>query len=84
VQLLIDSGADKEAKNIGGNTALISAAENGHVGCVRALMDAGADQEVKNDGGFTALDRALRYNHHGAAQAISSHAQLAKVRHGRK
>ena len=32
-----------------GFTALIRAAECGHVDCVRLLIDAGADKEAKNE-----------------------------------
>jgi ankyrin repeat protein len=32
-----------------GNTALISAAENGHLELVKVLVDAGADEEKENE-----------------------------------
>jgi ankyrin repeat protein len=32
-----------------GSTALMFAAEKGHVDCVRLLLDAGADKEAKNE-----------------------------------
>ena len=37
VQLLLEGGADREAKDIGGNTALENARKKGHDGIVRLL-----------------------------------------------
>jgi ankyrin repeat protein len=48
-------GAVVEAKDNHGWTALMYAAENGHVDCVRVLLNAGADMEAKSTDGGTAL-----------------------------
>ena len=55
LQLLMEGGADKEAKSNQGSTALILAACNGHTDCVRLLMVGGADKESKSNIGRTAL-----------------------------
>ena len=55
VRLLLEAGADKEAKNNGGWTPLIIAAMNGHEAIVRLLLEAGADKEAKNKDGWTPL-----------------------------
>ena len=57
---LIKSGADVNAKNEYGNTALIYAAWNGHTDCLSALIVAGADVNAKNNDGYTALTLAAR------------------------
>jgi ankyrin repeat protein len=45
VRLLLDRGADVEAKEGGGQTALMVAAESGHEAVVRLLKSAGASQQ---------------------------------------
>ena len=47
-RLLVDAGADKEARDVGGCTALIQAALRGHTVCARLLLDAGADKNAKD------------------------------------
>ena len=55
VQLLIDKGADIEAKDRYGRTPLSWAAEKGHEAVVQLLIDKGADIEAKNHYGRTSL-----------------------------
>jgi len=55
VKLLIDKGADIEAKSNDGLTALICAAGAGQVETVKLLIDRGADIEAKNNDGLTVL-----------------------------
>ena len=61
--LLLAGGADIEAKNNYGNTALILAARYGHDKVVTLLLAGGADIEDKNGSGDTALILAA-YNGH--------------------
>jgi ankyrin repeat protein len=42
VRLLIDAGANKEAKNVSRDTALQLAVQNGHLDCARLLVVAAA------------------------------------------
>ena len=57
---LIEAGADPNAKNAAGNTALHAAAYRGAVGAIRALLAAGALRNARNVYGATALDIAMR------------------------
>jgi uncharacterized protein len=58
VKLLIEAGADMEAKNRDGDTALIWALYSGKAEASQLLIDAGADVNVRNQMGKTAFDYA--------------------------
>jgi hypothetical protein len=58
VRLLLDRGADINASDVYGYTALLRAAEGGHTDNVRLLLDRGADINVSDDNGHTALSLA--------------------------
>ena len=45
VRLLLEKGADVEAKNQRGRTALIEATSNGHEAVVQLLLEKGSNQE---------------------------------------
>jgi len=55
VKLLIDKGADVNAKTNDGDTALMWAAISGEVDIVKMLLEKGADVNAKNNHGDTAL-----------------------------
>ena len=55
-QLLVEKGADLEATNHHGTTALMTACACGNWTCVRALLDAGANAFATNIRGKNALD----------------------------
>ena len=54
--MLIEAGADMNAKNNEGSTALQTAALLCRTEIVEALLKNGADKNVKNNAGRTALD----------------------------
>lgn len=56
VKLLLEKGANVNAKGGDGSTALHSAAFLGHVEAVKLLLANGADKTIKKDDGMTALD----------------------------
>lgn len=62
VRQLIAEGADVNAQDSYGYTALISAAWKGHLDTVRLLLDAGADPNLETSYGATALSSAARHH----------------------
>lgn len=56
IDILFDSGADLNAKDHEGVTALHKAAKGGHTTTVKHLLDLGALTELKSNIGQTALD----------------------------
>jgi len=63
VALLLEKGADVDATDDFGTTALIRAADEGHTGSVALLLDRGADVNTTTDSGMTALIRAAEEGH---------------------
>lgn len=62
IQILIDAGADLEARDAHGATALISAAFNQNAEITNALIAAGANVAAEDDNGATALHFAALNN----------------------
>ena len=61
VKMLIDAGADVNAKNSYGNTPLDLAVRYGHADVVNLLIDAGADVNAKDLDAWTPLHVASLY-----------------------
>ena len=59
VKLLLEAGADVEARDEFGDTALHEAAKRGHAAVVKLLLEAGADMEARDESGDTALHEAV-------------------------
>jgi hypothetical protein len=60
VRLLVERGADVNAKDKYGSTALYQADKGGHEAVVRLLVERGADVNAKDEWGSTALHHAAR------------------------
>ena len=58
LDLLLEAGADKDAQDSAGRTALMLATWAGQVECVDSLLNAGADMDAQGYDGDTALMRA--------------------------
>ena len=63
VEALLSAGADVDAKNAAGVTALIYAAYYGHTEVIEVLITAGADVNAKANNGATALMIAEAMGH---------------------
>ncbi|MFP3024204.1 MAG: ankyrin repeat domain-containing protein, partial [Wolbachia sp.] len=70
VKDLIIQGANLEAKDINGNTALHNACSNGYLKVVEYLIDKGASFKAKNKDGKTPLDLAIQEGRTDIVQAI--------------
>ena len=69
VRLLLDRGANVNAKESGG-TALHQAAREGHEAIVLLLLDRGADVNAKEEWGGTALHLAAREGHEATVRLL--------------
>ena len=70
VRLLLEAGADKEARAKTGSTALMIASTEGHESCVRVLLASGADKDAVKNGGATALTLASERGHDSIVQVL--------------
>src|SRR5579875_448163 len=69
---LISTGADVNAKNKWGETALMLAAQHGRAEAVKILIEAKADVNAKNKWGETALMFAAEHSHIGIVDLLKS------------
>ncbi len=63
IVFLLSAGADIEAVNHTGFTALHHAAENGSLEAARTLLEAGADPEHANEAGWLPVETAANRGH---------------------
>ena len=70
IALLSQHGANKEARDLGGKTAIILAANDKHVDAVRALIACGADINAADNEGVTALHMAARHGEEAIARIL--------------
>lgn len=73
VKLLVEKGANVNARQQGNFTALHAAAGHGVPEIVALLLEKGADAEATTDAGETALSIAEKKGHADAAELIRSH-----------
>lgn len=71
VRALLSAGANVNAQDHKGNTALMAAAAYNNVQAVKVLLDAGADRTVKNKDGETALSIASNMRYAEVVQLLS-------------
>jgi hypothetical protein len=80
IRLLLEKGADIEAKNSNGWTALNIAIRNRHKAVIRLLLEKGTDIEAKNNNGWTALDIAVQNGHEAVIRLLSEEGADIKVK----
>lgn len=80
VDKLLAHGADVNAQDADGDTALHGAAQTGNTAILKRLLDYGADANVKNKQGGTPLMWAAVYGHQGAAQLLLDHGADASLK----
>ncbi|KAF5833799.1 tankyrase 2 [Dunaliella salina] len=79
VQAALSGGANVDAADEQGRTALHMASANGHLEIVRRLLSAGADAESKNAGSNTPLHFACLNGHLEVARALLEAGAKASV-----
>jgi uncharacterized protein len=78
VRLLLATGAQPDARQQGGWTPLLAAAQHGDAEAVAALLDAGADPVGANDEGTRPAELARRHGHDSVARLIEQAAAVAR------
>ena len=79
VRLLLERGADIDARTPNGSTALMMTAREGREELARQLLEAGADARASNENGDSALTWAMRHKNFRIAQMVSTAAEFAKA-----
>lgn len=69
-QLLLEAGAQVNARDAHGASPLQAAAGGGHLHLMRLLLNAGADQNAADDGGRSAASYALAYRQSAALELL--------------
>jgi len=72
LKLLVDRGANVNARDNTGNTPLAAAAKRGDAEIVLYLMSHGADPALANEEGKTALDHARRLGHQEVVKILEA------------
>jgi ankyrin repeat protein len=76
--MLLERGADVNAVQEGGFTALHAAAQNGYASMARRLLDAGARSAAETSKGQTALDFAREKGHTAVVDLLTGRAERGK------
>ncbi len=80
IQVLLDRGANIEARNARGATPLITAATKGNLALVLLLLNQGADVEARDRDGNTALHEASLQSHLPCVDALLTAGARTSVR----
>jgi uncharacterized protein len=70
--VLLERGADINARSTNGSSVLMMAVYEGHEDLVKLLLARGADTSVKNDWGDGALAWAFKFQRHGIARLVAT------------
>jgi uncharacterized protein len=73
VKILARGGADLDATDGEGQTALMKAGAQDTLDCVRTLLEAGADVNIKDKEGNTALALARENKHEDVVELLKLH-----------
>ena len=76
-KLLLDNGADINARSTNGSSVLMMAVYEGHEDLVRQLLARGADNSLRNDRGDDALSWAIKFKRLAIARMVALPEQFA-------
>ncbi len=79
VKLLLESGADINARAPNGASPLMMAAREGQERIARHLVERGADTSIRSDWGDDATVMAMRYDHVRIAKVVATPEQFAEA-----
>ncbi|XP_037804224.1 ankyrin-3-like [Penaeus monodon] len=79
VKILLQSGADKEAKNYEGMTPLHLASWGGHAEVIEVLLQKGANGNARTDEGMTAIHLASMGGHVSSMEALAAACDILLV-----
>ena len=79
VRLLLEKGANIDAKYEDGETALVAAAVGRHEAVVRLLLEKGADVKAQNRYGATALMKAVQYEKECEWSEVSEYRAIIRL-----
>lgn len=79
-KLLVEAGADVNARAKGGRSALYLATMFDHQGIVKLLLVHGADANIKDDNGVTPLHLAAWHGYGDVARLLMAHGANANAR----
>lgn len=75
--LLLEYGADINARSTNGSSVLMMAVYEGHEALAKLLLERGADPRLKNDRGDGALEWAFKFKHLGIARLVANSQEFA-------
>lgn len=78
IDLLLDLGADINAKDIEGNTSLHYAINSADLRAIKKLLIRSADKNIRRNDGMTAYDLAIDSNHYEIARVLESRGLFRK------
>ena len=73
IELLLEYGADINARTVSNRTALYIASQNGILESVQTLLRHGADMHIRGEGNLTPFQVATSYEHSEIAQLLLKH-----------
>jgi len=83
-RVLLEHGADTEARDGDDRTPLLQASRDGHVELARVLLNHGADREARGKDDYNPLERAAQNGHVQLAQVLLEHGADVNAQNNRR